>query len=944
MKLKRTGKTDIGSGTTGEGLDVGSINNLVGTSSTAMNMAGFYLKLKIAGIILALFTLTTVVFYVYFRFFYAKRLRWAKWSIMIDLEPEIQFFSEKISTFISEYNRSTSSKFDYTDNNILENLYFFETINDNAIRSAMAQLRSMLIRTDIVYDGERHDEYQESVTKFINTRFNWSKSDKMDRNAANLRKNDRLFERLDQIAEHRYDFETYLDTLSLFNYLDLTEMDIDGIRNNKLLRKYGKYLPGNEGLMGYVTPIREAMAEAHANNVTKLDQHIVDFPSFFGREASDKSVDEMVLLTMSAIRELMLRVFMEYHGVPLETFADSTYVFQSACSSTQTERVEEDNRIVNSEELNNHIAMLRMIENLIAFFETHTEDGLRLLSEFKDHYIYVEKIAYEQFDSVTQKNIFTTTDSNRIVSYYQSVIDFIYLKAYTPQIEAAVKFTLYFMLDTNSNKDVKLDQLTSLYLSFTDVFIAKEYRRRLDAYDNSRKPDLKKLKEMYIKTLDNYFDYYVIKCTWDQWIDLFTAKRPSKYRWILDWLRKAIGTKSLEDIMMMIFPDINNKATGVVDSVFDGLDDVVNAVSSVKNAIVGVVEHVPILGDVISFVNDGVDFLKELAEYAIKFMRAILKLTMYMLTLVTKPQKFLEFFARAVIFIIAVMLKMAMYLVKLNDIYLLGEFLMYVVVMVFFTLRNLTFWISLSVITFVVMILDVNVFKGWIYKILYWLFGASENSPRAWYMRTGYHYGFDTCKTDGFCKNRYQNKVMRMFFAWKECGENYKPDRMTYGLMCKRKYMNEPGFCMQANINRLRENMHHKTPHVPGSFIPDTDYFDAPRAKRIKITDDFKKMKKLFYTNCESAMVPYDSLSKNICRVYPEVAPYSKHRSIESLCYNTYCVNGKNEPFCYKFNGDGILINSQSTGDGTNIYTRMSVIVVYIIIVTYIINTFVKKV
>ena len=930
-----------------EGLDYGPINNLMGSAETATNMIGLYLKLKIIGIIVALFVVVTIVFYVYFTYFHSKRIRWFNMSIMIYLEPEIQFFSDKIATFISEYNRNTVHKFDYDDPSISSNLYFFETIGDSGIKNGMNDINNLLAGNDVMYKSETHDVYHENVVRFVNTRFNWSSSDKMERIHSNLLRNDEFFGKLEEIAVHQTDFETMLNTHSIFNFLDLQHMTVEDLDKNKLFRKYGKFLSGNEGLMKLVTPVREKMVGSHARNVDILDAQISNFPAFFGPAEDNKTVDTAIADLLSAIKNILIQVFADFHNIPPETFRDSVEertLPESKCKLPENgENASGSPPSVEDQELlSKHVRMTKMLDEIVEFYNANINLGSELIAFFKDHYIYVEKIAYEQFHPDTHKSLFSANEANTIVTYYQTAIDYIYLKAYPSYIEAAIKFTLFYMLDTRREKDQRLDQLCELYMAFFDVFVTKEYRRRLDAYDNSRKPDLKKLEKLYMDSLTNYWNYYVIKCTLNQWEKLFTGHRPPKYRWTLDWLREILANKSIEDIMYMIFPDMNNKATGVIDNVFSGLDEIKNSVGKYTKWVnpMTYIKKIPVIG---GFLGGGMDMMKKMAEYAIKFMKAMLKLTMYMLTIITKPAKLLEFLGRALIFVAAIIVKMIMYLIKLKDVYLLGEFLCYIVVLLFFTVFNLALWVVLSVFTFVIMILDLKIFKGWIYRYLYWAFGASENSPRAWYMRSGHHYGFDSCAEGVACNNRYQNKVKRMFFAYQPCGDSYKPDRQFYGLTCARKYFQEPSYCLQANINRMRENMSSYSPYVPGTFIPDTTYFDAPRAKRIKITNNFKDMKRKFYGNCASAMDPYDALTKNVCRMYPEITPYSKHGSIEKLCNAAYCTNGKNEPFCYKFTGDVSLYNDNTPGNGKNLYKRMLVITIYITILVYIIQTFVAK-
>ena len=179
-----------------------------------------------------------------------------------------------------------------------------------------------------------------------------------------------------------------------------------------------------------------------------------------------------------------------------------------------------------------------------------------------------------------------------------------------------------------------------------------------------------------------------------------------------------------------------------------------------------------------------------------------------------------------------------------------------------------------------------------------------------------------------------------MFLAFKPCSDNYKPDRATGGLMCARKFNEEPGFCLQANIERVRQQLGVKTPVVPGAFMPNREFLQATKSKRRRIISDYKKMKENYYNNCENTMRDYNELSKNVCRLYPEItANYTDRRNMESLCYQAYCSNGKREPFCYKYTKEKLLVHSQVPGTGgTAMYNNLMVGSIYVVVIAYLVN------
>ena len=934
-----------------------SLNSVAGTAKLG-NMVMF---LKIAVPLTIIFI---VVMYVYMKFFYGKRVRTAKLSIMIELEPEIQFFSERIASFVGLYNITWQDRFIYSTN-VTNNLYFYKAISDNHIDKSMATINNeILLLNNIVFDSKKYEEYEDKVSKFVNTRFRFTKADQFKRNNDNLENNDRFFDELSAMSRIKDSFNSFLEGQSLTNYLDFDHMSLDTIESNRLFRKFGRVMPKKEGLVTYMEPIMsemEAKSSDYKQMVSIMRGKIEGNEQFFKTPGDRPTLNKIMLDLLRAVRRVIAAALYEYNGVTEEDYvqlvgANEDYDFLLTTKDCKGGGDDEQGKNFSEltdeerEALVRHMNMIKMIDDLIKLLKNNVTQGILILNQAKEHYIYIEKIVYEEFNTETHEPIFDAYKQIDVVSKYQSVIDFAYMKAYPRSIEEAVRFTVYFMLDRDKRKEEKLERLAGLYVAFNDVFIVHEYRKRLDSYANSRDPDLKKLKKLYVDTLENYYKYYLKENIIDQWTDLYSGKRPKRYAWTLDWLRDLIGDKTVDEIVTIVFPDINKGAGEVVDDIFEGVEDVAGkALDILKYAkyvsvtywmgqipvVGGALQSIPIIGG--AFGGGGIDWMKKMAERVFKLLKALTKLTAYALGVITKPKKALKFITRGILLIIALAVKFSFYLFKAGDVYLLGEFILYHYVLFYFTIANVLTWGFLTIYTFIIMILDLVIFKGWIYRFLYWGFGASENSPRAWYMRSGYHYGSHNQST------RYKNMVKRMILAYQACPDQYKPDRKTFGLMCTRNYRQEPGYCLQANINRARENMSHSTPHVPGAFMPDMEFFDATRGKRKRIVNEFKTMKKRFFANCDSAMQDYDPMSKNVCRLYTEMTSPSRHRALQSLCYNAYCTNGKNEAFCYKFAGDTLDANSSRIGGGHNVYKRMSVLTVYIVLLTYIISSMLTR-
>ena len=936
----------------------GPLNDMAGQMrvGAALMKAGMFMK------VFPVVVIFVMVMWVYMKFFYAKRMRGASLSIMIELEPEIQFFSERIAGFVASYNLNAQDRFAYAPD-VTNNLYFYKALANNTIGDAMGVINTQLLPANgVEFKSDKYEEYEDTVAKFVNTRFRWSKAEKFDRNQTNRYNNDRLFDQLVAMAGVQESFDGFMGGRSLFNYLDFDHMALDAVGSNRLFRKYGRVLPAKEGLIAYVEPIleeTEGKGSDYKSVVETMRGQIENNSTLFRKEENARSLNRTIMDLLRDARSLIARVLSAHNGVTEDDYValvdlgegerDFTLAHK-ACKKEGDEKEERELSELTDEErgeLMRHLRMVKMMDDLIKLIKDNLVNGHLVLNQLKEHFIFVEKIVYEEFHPETHKALFDTYQQMEVVTKYQSAIDYAYLKAYPRAVEEAVKFTLYFMLDRDKRKEERLERLAELYVAFNDVFVVQEYRRRLDSYDNSRNPDLKNLRKLYQDTLTNYYKYYLKENIIDQWTALYSGKRPGRYAWTLDWLRDLIGGKSIDDIVFIIFPDIDKGAGEVIDDVFEGVEDIAGkSLNYLKYATPGYwIGNVPVVGDALKnipvlgglFGGGGIDWMKKMAERIFKLLKALTKLVAYLLQVITKPKETLKFVTRGLLLIVAIAVKIGFYLFKMNDVYLLGEFVLYNLVVCFFTIANAVVWVFLTVYTSIIMFVDLTLFKGWIYRFLYWGFGASENSPRAWYLRSGYHYGAHNQNT------RYKNMVKRMVLAYNACPDDYKPDRKTFGLMCTRKYRQEPGYCLQANINRVREDMPYRTPYLPDAFMPDMNFFDAKRGKRNRIVKEFKTMKKRFFANCDSAMHDYDALTKNICRMYPEATAPSRHRALRSLCYNAYCTNGKNEAFCYKFGGDTLDPTSAQLGGGSNVYTRMSVLSAYVVVLTYIITTMISK-
>lgn len=1079
------------------------------------NLAWLYKKWMIIKYILPLFVALIILTYIYYVFFYNSRIRWFNSSIMIYLEPELQFFSEKISNFIKIYHTNKQTLFNY-DSNINENIYFFLNLNSKIIDTSFENIDNILGRFNIIYEKEEtSDNYLLEISKFINSNFSWTKSETLK-----LTKDDEIFlkqffDNIYKISEQQDSFNSFMENSSLMNFIDFHHMDLENLHDNKLFIKYGKFLPKGD-LNFYVEDILSKF-NYKESKVSLLKELINDNLELFEKSESHNSIDQHVNILFNTIIEIFRIVLYEYFSNTKDSLIEEELNIEKDLLNDCAEEIDEEEADIddmdkllkkspeklfpgNEDKQQEFIELTEVYQKIRImkmFFNQNKEDGKKLLSYFEENYIYIEKLLFETFNNETHLQLFDSKNTQKILTNYQNIIDYTYIKTHINSIELAVNFTIHFILDDNILKEENLENLSDLYTSFNDLFVIENnYRKRLETYAKYRNPDVDELKKLYNDQLNWYFKYFLTQGIKDQWNSLFKGNLPPRYYWTLLWLRKS--TPNIKQILKWIFnegnddeeeveeeeekpkmsslefDELNNeqrqimldiyfknpeftderknqfmemskqrqdaviihlKETGdfsvfdnpaVVDpegeiegevegevetfipksnnsdllfknykiiftlypifkefsqkernsivrfvktltkeqinqliesmKTFEKMSNkerniILNSFDSKFNMIKLWTKEKPSLqenffggGNPFGFIKKIINPIKDVIKFIIDIIKLGIKILVKVVKLITKPVEFIAFFVKLIIGVFLILLRLIMYLVKIKKgdkgIYILGEFLAFVLVLLFFTALNLSSYVLFTIYTSVVMALDITVFKGKLYPLFYWLIGASENSPRAWYLREGYHYGQDLCKSEK-CGMQYQNRVNRMFLAYYACGDSYKPDRKTHGLLCSRKMIKEPGYCLQANINRVRENLSSGTMYIPGRFMPNIDYIESSKGNRRKIANEFKNMKYRFWNNCENTMEDYDSLTKNICRLYPEVIKESNHETIKALCYNAYCVNGKREPFCYKFTKEPVLSDTEISNK--NISNNVITSIIYVVVLIYLCNGLMKR-
>jgi len=927
------------------------------------NTSGIYIKLVFKSIIIL-----TIFLYVYY--FHSKQLRWFNSAIMIKIEPENRDYCIKMATFFYNYYYCQHFQLDNYTADIKNNLYFYSSDFDTDMNNIDQTILKKGIFSKELFNaslsdkinGMNNDEqkileykenYIESIEKLVNSNFRWSAADKFNKNKKYKDTIDNFFEQISEThltSKQKNDsFNDYMKTNSVFNFVDLNNVsEMYSILNNELSQKYGRYL--GESLYGIVSHINKDLKNKYGNSYLDTEAKLTEYLNENATTLSltePPPIDDLfdhLLDQFKAVYFDLYNMDEEYFQSILEQDFDNiaNLEIKEKCKKKKILKKPVLMSDADKEAFQNAMRVLVIISNYKQEYHSST-DKTKFRTEY---YFFIEQVVFTTFDSQNHSNVFSENTINSIITIYQNIIDLSYLETDQNTIMKALQFTIYHILSPDPNKDSKLEALIDLYVSFNEIHMINEnYKSTLIDYNNKRNPSLKKLRELYIKSYDNILNYFIIDGISNQFKKYFAGKRPPRYSWMLSSTIDYIGGLTPGKIKKLVMGNENFTQ-----------DEKYETFTPDKE-----IEVEQIFGGIGKMVKA----FKQLPKFLISFIK--------LLKHILDPFKLIEMIAKFLIIILLVMLKLFTFTIKLGQMYMIGEYLLYLFLLIMFVFINIAFFLVLGVLISVLFFFDIWLTRGYLYRIVYWLVGAAENAPSSWYKRSGYHYGFDSCKPktdcdDEFdenltdeentiklqeckeneykeqksnmtqCNNYYQNKVKRMFLAYYACGEQYKPDRDTKGFACVRKYMAEPGYCLQANIYRLKENLPVKFPIVPGRFVPSPEYIKSSKKNRRVLNNKFKNMKSNFYYNCKLTMNKYDNLSKNVCRLYPLLID-NKENQMNSMCYNAYCVNGSREPFCYKYTKSADMNNIHNK----SLIKRFFVMLLYTIIVAYIISILFKN-
>jgi hypothetical protein len=926
-----------------------------GTPLTQLYLLGF------TAVILIVFLLTA---YIYIKFFHSVTFRFFQLSKMINLEPHNRDFCQAIGKCIQKYNSTfLEENIISYDSNIQSNLYFYKDFID--YNKAYSEINSFLNEVGIAFNAKQSypdEQYQLDIATVVNSRFSWSVSDKLINKPEykHLKKDDieeKFFKHLHTITEYKKENQNIIESFvenvdnNILSFIDTSSLTLETFKNNKLIKTYGTHL--DKSIISYFADISQNIQQTNDKESGENEEN----DEGNGNDKQPKRKFNIQSLSNVLYDEDNLEQF-EKHGVPIpismylediiERITTTLYTYygispddinrseeneedkdKSKCAK-QEPQIQKKIDELNEEEFKEYEVRMSFIQMLSSMNEQYIDQFENNNNEkdfnlFIDKYFLLEKFIYTCYDS-SGLNMFNELEINIIIANYQTIMDLMYIHSKKELIELSIIFTLYFLMDENENKMDNLELLSEFYVSHFELYmINNEYRPRLDRYNESRKPDVSKLNKMYREKLEHIKQYYFIQ-PWLEFDILWgDFKRPPKYRWVLDWLRKYLDIRKVPQMITSVFKegfeqhehftekDNTEKHTYKFDEYHQE-----NFVSSLVRGLKSVfaAPFKPFLGPIKAFGD---------------FIMTLIKIV----SILVNPLKLLQLIGKLilVLFLIIPMLIYSAIPIS-SDLYGPGEILLYSVVLLIGALVHLVVGVfGPALFTWLGWQIDVKLpvkigglSPGWLYIFVYRFFGACENEPTAWYEYAGYHYG---------------NKNERKFWAYSRCRESFGPDKKFSNLMCGRKLFQEPKYCPRANIYRLRSNrnLNARTPIQPGTFYPDLDFINGSNVLRNTIIKNFKQMKHNFYKNCESSMNRFDNITKTICKNFDKLEEIKDKKMLKNLCYNSYCTNGKRDMFCYKLTGDSSI--KQQMGEKSKTY-RLIFVFVYISIATLMINSMVS--
>lgn len=859
----------------------------LGSPLKMMNLSAMVYRIQIY----AAMALMAVVGYFVFVTMYKRQTRGAFLTQLIKLAPESQDCAETVgdalyilhrthavpSHVMPQYGTRIESNLQglYNLKGLkapLDKLFAFLNKPDCVPSFVYTKKNTPFDYTDLSKDGVVRDmEHRQNFVDLVNKTFVWSEAPKF----GTTKMNDELVEILRSVAKgvDNANAQDYLENRNVLNFLDTENVEEAEIAKNRTLSDYAAYLDPPLAKRYAVISEKYARTKRH----THMEAFLSSRPEYQTTadpnpsERLDRSFDEMRLALFDHIPHCSPED-MDRYVKSLETGVrpvSSCGVNDQAAYDALSDEIKDALKEMNE-----------MRARYKAALEARSYGAL-----FGEMYHDLENYVHNtRIDKPNDKGdpesvkVFGPVRVVETVRRYQRFLDHLYLNVNRTQIELAVDCVIHYILDPDPRKQERIENVGHVSNAVLTLKMHSDhYIDRLRNYNLGRKADPKYANRMYVRRKAAAYKYFIKERIFNQWTSIGRLRPPPLYKWAVHWLRRYLSVKQLMRVGYDGPRENFVSYPGLPQGVRPG--DTVEGFTGTLRKMVRVVRRMgKVVEQVGKFLGRSLGSIIKIIFDVVKLFGEVFKAIRYI-----KNPRDLLFFIVKIFVVIALLPLFIMYLIPVGKLKL-AELFIYPWVLIYFSqyafLTFVVVWLWLTIFQF----LDVYVFKGWIYVLLYRYVFACENAPRAWYEKGGY---------------AQKNRSERMFLAFKACGDNYLPDNL--GLTCVRQPEAMPKFCPQSNIYRVLKEQPVRTPFKPSAYMPDPVFLAAKGAKRRKIINEWIANQRKFYDQCDAKMRPFDPISMNVCRNTERLGlNAAQERMLRSVCYETYCRNGRREQFCHK--------------------------------------------
>ena len=362
---------------------------------------------------------------------------------------------------------------------------------------------------------------------------------------------------------------------------------------------------------------------------------------------------------------------------------------------------------------------------------------------------------------------------------------------------------------------------------------------------------------------------------------------------------------------MGLWSKIKKFVNGLVNTVIDSI--ILTPLRAILKAI-GFYKFIDFLEKIVNFIKDILSFFLDmlgiffdLLEFGVKFLQLIFEIAINIGYYITRPFELLVLLIKLALCLMTFWIAFIYHKFTLPNDLKVAEFFIYVAILVFIYTPVMTFVVLWYWITYKLLMeygimhnIDKNT-GGVLSTFIYRYFTACENPPDAWYMTPSWHMG---------------NENKKLIFSFNKCPTGFVAND-AMGLFCEKNHKYELDVCPQANLYRVVNKLKPLGDLRNRDFNQlNTDYLKASKYNQKKILEEYKEQVKTNNGECNEAMKDKENLLKSICMKYDKASSNDMYKEqYNQLCYDLYCRNSKNEPFCHKLKYSDVDFANSATSN-----------------------------